>query len=61
MKQVNFVLECIITEDDTTFIIRDAGTGRVFKIVKTCDDISSYLVEVILPIQNSFNSDSHEK
>lgn len=61
MKQLTFVVECVVSDNDTTLIVREAQTGRIVKLAKDASEIASFLSEIITTIKNSSNSNGNEK
>lgn len=52
MKQINFVLECVVSDDSTTLIIRDSRTGQILKICNNMEDVASFLSETLTSFKN---------
>lgn len=48
MKQINFVLECAVSDEQTTLIIRDGRSGQILKICNNMQDVATFLSETLV-------------
>lgn len=61
MKQVNFLVECVLSDSDQTVIVRDAQSGRIVMIGKQPEDVATFLAKVIDSFKEQFSKDNHDE
>lgn len=59
MKQVTFIVECVMTDVQPTIIVRDPRSGQVVKVAKSIDELGSFFSSVCDSLKTE-NSVSHE-
>lgn len=58
MKQATFVIECVLTDNKDTILIRDARNGQVLKVCDNMNEVASFLSEVIDSVKNAHSNPS---
>lgn len=61
MKQVNFLVECVISEKEQTVIVRDTQSGRIVLIGKQPEDVATFLAKIIDSFKEQFSKDNHDE
>lgn len=61
MKQVNFLVECVISEEEQTVIVRDTQSGRIVLIGKQPEDVATFLAKIIDSFKEQFSKDNHDE
>lgn len=51
MKQVSFVIECVLSDDKDTILVRETRTGSVLKVCNSMEDVASFLSEALVSIK----------
>lgn len=61
MNQVTFIVEIVVKDNESTFIVR-SQVGRIVKISHLASDVTSFFEDVIdyAPVSNSTNSPNHD-
>lgn len=59
MKQFGILVECVLSDTNETFIIRNAQNGQILKVTNSVDEVASFLSETINTVKSKTTT-SHE-